>query len=402
MISSRIRACALLLIGIFVLQGCGGSGNTSPTSPTPQSPTPQSASAQVPKVALTTVATGLNTPVDLQQPNDGSGRLFVVEKAGTIRIVQNGALQPTPFLDITSKVDSIPGEMGLLGLAFHPDFAQNRRFFVHYDRIVNGQIQSVIAEYLVLPTNANLADPASERILLTVNQPFENHKGGQLAFGPDGFFYIGLGDGGNEGDPLGNGQNLHTLLGKILRINVDATGAGTQYAIPSDNPFLSGAGLPEIWAYGLRNPWRISFDRGSGRLFAGDVGGDRFEEVDIIQRGGNYGWNIMEGDQCLNPPTGCNTNGLIFPIAEYDHSEGNAIIGGYVYTGQAIPSLQQAYVFGDLGSGKIWMLRENPPGTWTRSLLTTADTQLSSFGQDQAGEVYVVELGGSIMRLSPQ
>jgi glucose/arabinose dehydrogenase len=364
---------------------------------------PQSGSTQIPTLKLTTIVTGLSNPLDLQQPADGTGRLFVVEKAGTIRIFANSTLQPSPFLDISGKVDSAPGEMGLLGLAFHPNYAQNHRFFVHYDRLLNGQIQSVVAEYLVSSADPNRADPTSERILLTINQPFDNHKGGQLAFGPDGFLYIGLGDGGSEGDPSGNGQNLNTLLGKILRLNIDATGSGTPYAIPPDNPFVSGGGLPEIWAYGFRNPWRFSFDRGTGRLFAGDVGGDHFEEVDIIQRGGNFGWNIMEGAHCFNPPSGCNTNGLIFPTAEYDHSEGNAIIGGYVYAGTMIPSLQQSYIFGDLSSGKIWMLRENPPGTWTRTLLlTVANTQISSFGQDQAGEVYVVELGGSIMRLTAQ
>ncbi|MCU1305996.1 MAG: hypothetical protein JWN45_691 [Acidobacteriaceae bacterium] len=351
---------------------------------------------------LTTVVSGLDTPVDLQQAKDGSGRLFAVEKAGVIRIIQNGAIQDAPFLDISSKVDSEPGEMGLLGLAFHPKYTQNRRFFVHYDRDVNGQIQSVIAEYTVSAANANTADPGSERILLTVNQPFDNHKGGQLAFGPDGFLYISLGDGGSEGDPLGNGQSLQTLLGKILRINVDATGPGTQYPVPPDNPFVSSNALPEIWAFGLRNPWRISFDRSTGRLFAGDVGGDRFEEVDIIQRGLNYGWNIMEGAHCLNPPSGCNMSGLTLPIAEYDHSEGDAIIGGYVYAGSAIPALRQAYIFGDLSSGKIWILREGLPGTWTRTLLTTVDVEISSFGQDQAGEVYVVALGGTVMRIDLQ
>ncbi|MFB3812687.1 MAG: sorbosone dehydrogenase family protein [Terriglobales bacterium] len=375
---------------VLFLQGCGGTTTTSPAAP-----------VGTPRVVLTPVVRGLNSPVDLQQPPDGTGRLFAVEKPGTIRIIQNGVLLASPFLDISSKVDSAPSEMGLLGLAFHPLYAQNRRFFVHYDRRVSGQIQSVLAEYLT-SSDPNLADPASERILLVVNQPFENHKGGQLAFGPDGFFYIGLGDGGSEGDPFGNAQNLQTLLGKMLRINVDATTSGAQYATPPDNPFVSGGGLPEIWAYGLRNPWRFSFDRATGRLFAADVGGDAFEEVDIIQRGGNYGWNIMEGAHCFNPPSGCNTTGLVLPIAEYDHSEGNAVIGGYVYAGTAVPALQGTYIFGDLGTGKIWMLRETSPGSWTRTLLLTANAQLSSFGQDQAGEVYVVELGGSVMRLTPQ
>ncbi len=351
---------------------------------------------------LVQVASGFQRPLDLQQPADGTGRLFVVEQAGTIRIVQSGTVLANPFLDITGKVDSSAPEMGLLGLTFHPQFAQNRRFFIHYDRRVNGQIESVIAEYMTLATDPNLADPASERILLTVDQPFTNHKGGQLAFGPDGFLYIGFGDGGSEGDPLGNAQNLGTLLGKMLRIDVDATGPGTQYAIPPDNPFGNGGGLPEIWAYGLRNPWRFSFDRATGRLFAADVGDSRREEVDIIQRSGNFGWNIMEGTLCFKPPSGCNRNGLTLPVAEYDHSEGNAIIGGYVYHGASVPGLQQAYVFGDLSTGKIWMLAENPPGTFTRTLLLTAGRTLSSFGQDQAGELYVIDYGGgTVLRIAP-
>lgn len=387
-----ICAVGFLAIGVVLLQACGGSSGAPPV------PVPQTGSAQL---SLTAIATGLNTPVDLQQPKDGSSRLFVVEKAGTIRVVQNGAIQASPFLDVSAKVDSSPGEMGLLGLAFHPGYAQNRRFFVHYDRIVSGQIQSVIAEYLASASDSSHADSASERVLLTVDQPFENHKGGQIAFGPDGFLYIGLGDGGSEGDPQGNGQNLQTLLGKILRIDVDSLSGNSLYAIPADNPFASGGGLPEIWAYGLRNPWRFSFDR-AGRLFAADVGQDHFEEIDLVQRGGNYGWKTMEGDHCYSPSSGCNTSGLILPIAEYDHSEGDAVIGGYVYAGTAIPSLQNSYIFGDLSSGKIWGLREVSAGNWSRTLLLTSNAELSSFGLDQAGEVYVVELGGSVMRLNLQ
>jgi glucose/arabinose dehydrogenase len=394
----NVWVCCILL-GLATLlvlfESCGGTAGSATPPATP-------ASAAATKITVITIATGINTPVDLQQPRDGTSRLFVVEKAGTIRIVQNGTVQAVPFLDITSKVDSLPGEMGLLGLAFHPGYAQNHRFFVHYDRDVNGQLQSVISEFAASTSDPGRADPSSEHILLTVNQPFTNHKGGQMAFGPDGFLYIALGDGGSEGDPQGNGQNRQTLLGKILRINVDATAPGTQYAIPADNPFLDRSGLPEIWAYGLRNPWRFSFDRYTGRLFAGDVGGDQREEVDIIERGANYGWNIMEGSLCLNPPSGCNSTGLILPIAEYDHSEGNAIIGGYVYAGNAIPSLQHAYVFGDLGTGKIWTLRETSTGSWNRTLLLNANAQISSFGQDEAGEVYILQLSGTVLRFTAQ
>ena len=321
----------------------------------------------------------------------------MVEQPGVIRIISNGSLLPTPFLDITNLVN-FGGEMGLLGVAFHPNFSQNPLLYVNYVR-QSGGVQTVIAEYRVSTADPNQADPASARILLVVNQPFENHKGGQLGFGTDGFLYIGLGDGGSGGDPLGNGQSLQTLLGKMLRIDVDQ---GAPYAIPPDNPFAGGGGLPEIWAYGLRNPWRFSFERSSGRLFCADVGQAQFEEVDILQNGGNFGWSIMEGAHCFNPASGCNMAGLILPIFEYDHSEGEAVIGGYVYHGTAISSLVGTYVFGDYASGKIWGLTENPPGTWTRTELLSTGANLSSFGQDAAGELYVVELGGSVMKLVPQ
>lgn len=387
-----LAAIALAVVG---LTGCGGAGKAAP------SPAGGTAGG-TPSVTLTTVVNGLNAPVDMAQPNDGTGRFFVVELAGVIRAVQNGNVLATPLLDITSKVTT-GGEMGLLGIALDPGFAQSGRFFVHYDRTVNGQFQSVIAEYHVSGANPNQADPASERIVLIVGQPpFTNHKGGELAFGLDGFLYIGLGDGGSEGDPQNNGQNLQTALGKILRIDVNSGSVGGQYGIPADNPFASGGGLPEIWAYGFRNPFRFSFDHATGNLFVGDVGQDRFEEIDIVQRGGNFGWSIMEASHCFKPQSGCNTTGLILPIAEYAHSEGNAVIGGRVYHGSAIPELANAYVFGDNGSGNIWMLRQETSGTWTRTLLLASGRSISGFGQDQAGEIYVVDLNGSVLRLDPQ
>jgi glucose/arabinose dehydrogenase len=352
-------------------------------------------------LTLTSGVSGLSNPVDLQFPNDGSGRFFVVQQAGTIRIALNGSLFATPFLDITSKVD-FGGEKGLLGLTFHPQFTQNHLFYIHYDRLSGAQMQSVIAEYQVSASDPNQANPGSERILFTVNQPFPNHKGGQIAFGPDGFLYIGFGDGGSGGDPLGNGQNLQTLLGKMLRIDVDHTSAGLQYAIPPTNPFVGGGGLPEIWAYGLRNPWRFSFERGSGRLFCGDVGQDKYEEIDILQSGGNFGWNIMEGMHCYNPASGCNMSGLTLPIAEYSHTEGDAVIGGYVYKGSAIPSLAGAYIFSDNGSGTIWELVEAPPGQWTRTKLLSSGRSISSLGQDVSGEIYVLDYSGSVLKLTAQ
>jgi len=379
---------ALLLASL--LTGCGSKSTAPPISGGP-----------IPALVLTPVVSGLTSPVDLQFPNDGSGRMFIVQQAGSIRIVNNGSLVATPFLDITAKVSS-GGEMGLLGLAFHPQFMQNHLFYVHYDRTVAGQIQSVIAEYQVSAGDANLADPNSERILLTVNQPFSNHKGGQIVFGPDGFLYIGFGDGGSGGDPMGNGQNLQTMLAKMLRIDVNSQSSGKQYAIPPSNPFANGGGLPEIFAYGLRNPWRFSFERGGTRLFVGDVGQDAFEEVDLLESGKNYGWNVMEGLHCYNPATGCNMTGLTMPIVEYPHAEGEAVMGGFVYKGAAISGLSGAYVFGDYISGTMWKLVESPPGTWTRSTLLSTGRNISSFGQDTAGELYVVDYSGSVLKLAPQ
>src|SRR5438105_439918 len=254
----------------------------------------QSLPSAPPALVLQQLVSGLTSPVDFEFPNDGTGRFFVLEQTGKVRIIQGGVLLSSPFLDITNLLES-GCEKGLLGLAFHPLYAQNGRFFVNYTRRVNGQLQTVIAEYHVSANDPNKADPTGS-ITLVIDQPFDNHNGGQLAFGSDTYLYIALGDGGSAGDPFGNGQNLVTLLGKLLRIDIDS---GTPYVIPPDNPFVNDPpALGEIWAYGLRNPWRFSFDRVTHRLFAGDVGQDNYEEVDIINKGGNYGWNIMEGRHC--------------------------------------------------------------------------------------------------------
>lgn len=387
--SSRAGWVAFLAVCLLAV-GCGGTQLTTP----PPSPV---------AISLQLVASGLSAPLDFEQPNDGSGRLFIVEQGGAINIVQNGAVLPQPFLDISSKVINNV-EMGLLGLTFHPDFRTNGKFYVNYVRNAGGQFQSVIAEYQVSAANPNQADPSSERILLTADQVnnFPNHKAGQLAFGPDGFLYFGLGDGGGEGDPLRHGQNTQTLLGKMMRIDVNSAGASTPYAIPSDNPFAAGGGLPEIYAVGFRNPWRFSFDRITGRLFVADVGQDKFEEIDIVTKGGNYGWNVMEGDHCFNPPSGCNTAGLTLPIVEIPHPEGEAVIGGFVYHGTALAGMQGQYIFGDL-NGQIWSLTENPPNTFTRALILKPGFNISSFGQDSAGELYVVDIsGGRVLKIVPK
>jgi len=388
----RLLLCAVLPAAIA---GCGGTITASQPQPQPGGP---------PTLALAAFVSGLSSPIGMEAPNDGTGRLFIVEQGGQIRIIQNGALVAAPFLDVSSKAGfASGGELGLLGLAFHPSFSANHRFFVYYTRSVSGQIQSVFSEYAASAANANQADASSERIMLVTNQPFDNHNGGQMAFGPDGFLYIGLGDGGSEGDPLGNGQNLQTLLGKILRIDVNGAFApGKQYAIPPDNPFAAGGGLPEIWAYGLRNPWRFSFDRGTGKLFAGDVGQDSFEEVDIITKGGNFGWNKMEASHCYPPGSQCSMAGLILPIMEYAHNAagGTAIIGGFVYHGSAIPGLVGDFAFGDLSSGHVWAGVQDAGGAWSQTLVLNHNLTVSSFGQDTAGELYMLDYGnGAVLRL---
>jgi glucose/arabinose dehydrogenase len=358
-------------------------------------------------LALSSFVTGLASPVDFEAPNDSTNRIFILQQGGAIRIIQNGALLAAPFLDVSSKAGfESGGEKGLLGLAFHPSFNANGKFYVYYTRRVSGQLQSVLAEYTSSPPNANVANISSERQLLVVNQPFDNHNGGQLVFGPDdGYLYFALGDGGSGGDPQDNGQNPDVLLGKILRIDITSTPqAGRQYAIPLDNPFASGGGAPEVFAYGLRNPWRFSFDSATHRLFAGDVGQDNWEEVDLITSGGNYGWNRMEGNHCYPPAvTICNMAGLVPPITEYDHSSsgGSAVIGGFVYRGAAIPALVGTYVFGDLSSGNVWGLKEDASAAWHRTVLLTHNRTVSSFGRDLAGELYLVDYGnGAVLRVT--
>lgn len=386
-------SCLSLRMGLLLLLfcGCGGGGGGSDGA-TPAPPPSQ-------PIVLSGFVAGFTAPIGLEAPDDGTGRLFVIEQGGTIRIIQNASVLPTPFLDVTTLVES-GGEKGLLGLTFHPNFNTTRRFFVHYTRRVGTQLQSVISEFSASNINPNQADVASERPLLIVNQPFDNHNGGQLAFGHDGFLYVALGDGGDNG---ANGQDLQVLLGKILRIDVDGSFApGKQYAIPADNPFAAGGGLPEIWAYGFRNPWRFSFDRGTGRLFAGDVGPSSFEEVDLIVGGGNFGWNIMEGSHCYPPGTSCNSTGLTLPITEYAHDAdgGIAVIGGFVYRGAFIPGRVGHYVFGDFSSGRLWGLQEVSPGVWQRTLLLTHNRSVSAFGQDSAGELYLVDYGtGAVLNI---
>jgi glucose/arabinose dehydrogenase len=348
-------------------------------------------------VSLRPVASGLASPVLATHAGDGSGRLFILEQPGRIRIIRSGQLLQQPFLDIRSKIDS-GGERGLLGLVFHPNFQENRRFFVNYTRTTGGQLGTVVAEYRASAGNPDSAD-SEEKIILEFDQPFSNHNAGHLAFGPDGFLYIATGDGGSGGDPEGNAQNLGTLLGKILRIDVDST---VPYDSPPDNPLAGQEGArPEIWAYGLRNPWRFSFDRLTDQLFAADVGQSNREEINIIVRGGNYGWNIREGNNCFPPSVAdCRAAGLVPPIFEYAHSDGRSVTGGHVYRGQSTGSpLWGSYVFGDFVSGTVWALSRNEAGEWTRQEILRSGRAISSFGEDEKGELYLVGHGGTVEQI---
>jgi len=362
----------------------------------------------MPQISLSTLAGGFVLPVHVTHAGDGTERIFVVEQEGRIRILAGGVVLPAPFLDLASLVPPrlvAGGEQGLLSVAFPPGFAAKRYFYVNYTRSPDGA--TVVARYRVSIGDANVADPASEEIVLNVSQPFANHNGGQLAFGPDGYLYIGMGDGGSGGDPLNNGQSPGTLLGKLLRIDVESGTA--PYAVPLDNPFVGVAGVrPEIWALGLRNPWRFTFDRGTGDLYLGDVGQNAFEEVDFQPAGSpggqNYGWNIMEGDSCYPPGTaGCNRTGLALPVFVYDHSLGCSVTGGHVYRGSAIPSLRGVYLFGDLCSGRIWGIRKNG-AAWDNAVLADSTTlTITTFGEDESGNIYVANYAnGELLKiLSP-
>ncbi len=357
----------------------------------------------------------LSSPVHIANAGDGSGRLFVVEQAGTIRIYKNGALLATPFLDISGLVTCC-GEQGLLSVAFHPKYASNGYFYVYYVNTLVSPGDITIARYHV-SANPDVADPASAQIVLVVPHPTNaNHNGGQLYFSPtDGYLYVGTGDGGSGGDPPNNAQTLSVLLGKMLRLDVDGTGAvpcgqtgAKPYAIPASNPFAgSDTDCKEIWAYGLRNPWRFAFDRVTGDLFIGDVGQNLYEEIDfqpVTSTGGeNYGWRMMEGLHCYNPSNNCNDGSLTLPILEHNHNSPNggwcAIIGGLRYRGSAIPSLYGDYVYSDSCLGDLYAATAGAGGSWTTSLLLATSLSVSSFGEDEAGELYVANLGGKIYRL---
>ena len=365
-------------------------------------------------LATELVAEGFKQPTHLASPPQDFARLFVVEQAGTIRIIKSGKTLPRPFLDIRSRVRS-GGERGLLSIAFHPSYAANRRFFVYY---TEGTGDLVIAEFAATATDPDLADPASERRLLIIpHRKYGNHNGGQLAFGPDRFLYIGTGDGGAGGDPDNHGQTRTALLGKLLRIDVDKSDRGLPYGIPASNPFVKDkSGAPEVWAYGLRNPWRFSFDRVTSDLYIADVGQNAWEEVNVQPAssagGENYGWRYLEGAHCFDPPAACPTRGMAMPVIEYPHQVGGqSITGGFVYRGCRMPDLRGTYIFSDyvkgfigtfvLANGKATHLRDvsrelAPPSPNTIR-------HISSFGEDARGELYLLEhYNGEVYRLIPR
>lgn len=374
---------------IFALAGCHsdstGPGNGGTTPP--------------PGLTLkfnTFLSTGVSAPVFLTQPlNDG--RIFVVEQAGRIRVVRNGVLQTTPFLDISTRVLS-GGERGLLSVAFHPQYATNHYFYVYFTTQTNGDIR---IERFTTTSNPEVADPASSKLIITIpHSQFSNHNGGLVSFGPDGMLYAGIGDGGGGGDPLGSGQNFNSLLGSLLRLDVDH---GDPYAIPSDNPFVNQAGKRgEVWAKGLRNPWRYAFDAATNNLYIADVGQDAHEEIDVTatNRGGlNYGWNTMEGFSCYSPASGCNQTGLEQPLIDYPHSQGCSITGGYVYRGSDIPDMRGHYFYSDYCTGFLKSLRYSNGTAVDQKDWGLTNTSVTSFGVDFAGELYMMS-GDTILKLA--
>jgi len=351
------------------------------------------------RLSLTPVVDGLDQPVGVVTPPDGTDRLFIVERTGNIRVWENGVLRPAPFLNISRKITNAGLEQGLLGLAFSPNYAEDGLFFVNYS--LQGSSDTIVAQYQV-STDPNLADPDSEVIVLRVAQPAPNHNGGDLVFGPDGYLYIGLGDGGGANDRYGNGQNGGSLLGKMLRIDVTAL----PYTIPPDNPFVDDPDvLDEIWATGLRNPWRYSFDRVTGDLYIADVGQNTYEEINYIpgpsQGGENYGWPVMEGFHCFQSPS-CDQGGLVLPVFEYSHTQGCSVTGGEVYRGSQHPALQGVYLLGDFCSGTIWGIQRDASGTWLSAELLQTGARIAAFGAGPDGELYMVDMAGTLYRLGLQ
>ena len=379
------RATRLAFLGLVASLGCAGPGGAV-------APPPQPAHG----ITLEVVASGLRDPVYLTAPA-GDSRLFVVEQPGRIRIVRGGRLLPRPFLDLTREV-GYGGERGLLSLAFHPAYRENGLFYVNFtDRSGNTRV-----ERFKIGSDPDVADPGSQRLVLEVDQPYANHNGGHILFGPDGKLYIGMGDGGGAGDPHGNGQSRATLLGALLRLDVDR---GDPYSIPANNPFARSRKFRrEIWAYGLRNPWRFCFDSATGLLYIADVGQNRWEEIDVVgsrEAGLNFGWNRMEGAHCFRTPA-CDRSGLVLPVVEYGHGEGCSVTGGFVYRGRALPQLVGHYFYADYCQGWVRSFRwERGQALDHRQWVLPNPGQILSFGLDAAGELYLLTGDGRVSRITP-
>ncbi|MCD9020563.1 PQQ-dependent sugar dehydrogenase [Cohnella silvisoli] len=373
---------------MFSLAACWGGGSKEPES------TDVSEETSGPSLSSIFGTRTFDKPVGLEQRAGSEDILYIIEQPGRIvsMNLKHPSDKPVNVLDITERVNDDGNEQGLLGLAFHPKHPNQA--YVNYTT----QTHTVIARYDADPNQPERLDPSSEQILLTFEQPYANHNGGQLAFGPDGYLYIATGDGGSGGDPHNNGQNLNSLLGKILRIDVDRSANGQAYAIPADNPFI-GKGKEEIYAYGLRNPWRFSFDEATGKLWAADVGQDRFEEINVVEKGKNYGWHIQEGTECFKPKEGCNKSGLEQPLFTYGRDQGVSITGGYVYRGEQLTEFVGWYVYADYGMGTLWALRQRGDGTVENKTLLQSDANITSFGRDSEGELYICTQDGEILRL---
>ena len=399
----------LLLFLCSVLMACGGGSSSSAgTEPNPDpdpEPGPDPVTTFVTEAAFPALPSFSNPLAAFQAPGDDS-RWFVVEQAGQVKIFENDpeVNNLTTFVDIRARVDDSASESGLLGMAFHPNFAVNGEVFLSYTE-TGAPFTSIISRFISRDGGLTL-DETSEEIVLQVDQDFANHNGGKIGFGPDGYFYIGLGDGGSAGDPLDRGEDPRNLLGTLLRIDVDS---GSPYGVPSSNPFFGNdlcprdhsslTNCPEIFAWGFRNPWRWSFDRQTGELWLGDVGQDTWEEVDIVEVGNNYGWNHREGANCFEPEVDCEIAGLVDPVVEYDHSEGLSITGGFVYRGLQLPELFGNYIVGDFAFGSIWTVSPDENGGFERELLLSTDLSIASFAEGEDGELLIVDYSGSLHRI---
>ncbi|MPZ68352.1 MAG: glucose dehydrogenase [Actinobacteria bacterium] len=404
------RPAAVLLVLALSLSGCTRSSEPEDRAPrpSPSAPRPSPTSEPFPEVEpdplgarikLQPVASGFESPLLVTNAGDGSGRLFVVEQTGRIKTVsRKGRVSAEVFLDVSDRIVA-GGEQGLLGLAFEPDYADNGRFYVNYTDVSG---DTIVARYQV-SNDPKRADPGSAEVILTVDQPYSNHNGGHLAFGPDGYLYVGLGDGGSGGDPHGNGQNPDTLLASILRLDVSGSSG---YDIPGDNPFAggggNGGGAPEVWAYGLRNPWRFAFDRVTGHLWIGDVGQEEFEEIDRAPAGAsglNFGWNVTEGNACYGSSS-CDTGGLEPPVTQYTHADGCSVTGGHVYRGERYPVLTGGYLFADYCSGLLWVIEAKGHRGDPKLALETGRS-VSSFGESEDGELFLVDISaGELLQVT--